>query len=491
MRKTLAFFMSVFILFLSLYICVFATVNSEKEKVVITESYIHGDRKYADKADINFKVNYYSHLLWDISYDIAANKVEAGFDICRQGFQRSFKQTNRFELYGYSCDFTVSGGTDGTVEYYGYLAEAFKGLVADATPYEEVKKVVNVSDYIDYYPITLEIDFGDKYRLHSSLGYNNTAEEQLAAQIQDFLRIPVLKNHLVTISATVNESGDIFQSGSSSVASSAESPIYDEYSLYGESVITDDRCLIYFSNKTYNGKSIDTDEIPGGYGIYCLPYSYSENGDKVIFHGDKLANIFPVDNEHEISHLKLSESGKQIYMITDEGKDCFLTVLDAENYEVMQRINVSIFENQFAGLNYVAKDLVVVNLYHEHADAYFTLFTADKNGLLKKEFTSPVYAEIKAEGRDYTSYIGTEIYENSVVDAEWDGENLYVTNDFDESNFTAPTEKSGFRLCVYNKDGLQYYGNYYTSLSAGYDGSYASGYNTRLSDYDIIDITLK
>ena len=348
-----------------------------------------------------------------------------------------------------------------------------------------------MSDYLDYYPLSVEINFPNKYSLDSSLGYHETDSYNLVSALSDFFRIPVLKNHLVTISATINENGNVFQSGSESVASSEENSIYDEFSIYGSSVITEDKCLIYFSNKTYMGKTVDTSEIPGGYGIYCLPYSYTDDGRKVTFDYSALSNVFPVKNNFEITELKLSKNEKYVYMITKEDKDSYLTVIDTETYEVMQKIKVSTHDNQSAGFGHIEEDFAVINLYHEHLESRFNLYTIDDNGLFIKKFTALTHLEDKTDASEDIRYPGSDIYERTNIDVEWDGENLYVTNGFDESYGMIGDRRAGFGLSVYNKEGLQFFGNYYTSLSTGYDGTYGSSYYVMLSSNDLIDITLK
>ena len=36
--------------------------------------------------------------------------------------------------------------------------------------------------------------------------------------------------------------------------------------------LTEDGCYFWFSNRTQNGRTVDTSRIPGGYGVYRLPY---------------------------------------------------------------------------------------------------------------------------------------------------------------------------------------------------------------------------
>ena len=86
-------------------------------------------------------------------------------------------------------------------------------------------------------------------------------------------------------------------------------------------------------------------------------------------------------------------------------------------------------------------------------------------------------------------YAGGDFYlEGNEIDVKWDGEKLYVTN---ATGDQSPVIREGnFTLSIYDKNSLQFCGEYRTSLTTGYDGYQASGYYVGTSNYDLIEIIL-
>ena len=83
---------------------------------------------------------------------------------------------------------------------------------------------------------------------------------------------------------------------------------------------------------------------------------------------------------------------------------------------------------------------------------------------------------------------GESLLQEGDVLLQIDGENIYVTNSRGDN---APIIREGnFSLSVYNRNGLQFCGEYKTSLTTGYDGYQASGYYVGISSYDLIEIEL-
>ena len=81
-----------------------------------------------------------------------------------------------------------------------------------------------------------------------------------------FFRIPVLQDEYVELGIDKNMDG----TGSGrSISSVMEG---DRFWMNVESVITDDTCFFWFGNRTDKDRLVDTSRIPGGYGVYMLPY---------------------------------------------------------------------------------------------------------------------------------------------------------------------------------------------------------------------------
>ncbi len=482
MRKTLALFLALIIALISAYSLAFTAVNKEKDNVIISEKYIYGDKTYAENVDVNFKALYSENLLWDIKYDIASGKAETDFSIYKDRIRRDFKSQNELNLY--------------TVLYYNHFGKtednspmnnAFEELAETAAPYEEVKKTVYISDYTDYYPINVDVAFENFY-LDSSFHRETTAPEgKLIKALKDFFRIPVIKNHRIRLHVQVDENGNITHSGTSTVTEDGD---YELFSFYAESAVSEKECFIYFDNRSNYGPKPDISLIPGGYGIYSLPYS--DTGKEVIFDTENLRNVFPVKESESIYQLELSANKEELYMMSQEGNKCYLTVIDAETHTEKSKTLVSDREELSSHFGFIDKDFIVISHSHPYNDPEISLYTPDGKGGFDKQFTTLQYVEDETEivsDEDSFKYAGGDFYlGGNDFDVKWDGERLYVTNSRGDNS---PIIREGnFSLSIYDKKGLQFCGEYKTSLTTGYDGYQASGYYIGISDYDPIEIKL-
>lgn len=82
---------------------------------------------------------------------------------------------------------------------------------------------------------------------------------------RDFFKIPVIADEQVEISVSKGAGGRGISYGLKSTDS-------DSFSIRSESALTDDACYFTFTTRTVYGDIVDTNLIPGGYGIYRLPY---------------------------------------------------------------------------------------------------------------------------------------------------------------------------------------------------------------------------
>lgn len=483
MRKTLALFLALFTLLFSVYCTVFTSVNKEKDNVVITEIFNYGEKSVTDKLKINIKNLYRENLLWDTTYNINDGSADTEFSIYTDRIPREYEIHKDFRIYT-SFHKSISGPH--TFEEYTGLEKAYKELIDSAEPGKETKKIILISDYLDYYPINVEASFPGKYiDSYSSYSEHETdsSVKELIKSLSDFFRIPIIEDHKIELRATVSEDGTVYQSGTTSGCGLGEDE--DDYGFFAKSIITDKECFIYFNNKTELGKTVDTQNIPGGYGIYRLPYSTVN--EKTTFDTDKLKNIYPINCDYTIHDLDISKDGKNIFMITYEDGKCVYTKINAESFETLEKIIVTEDKDESAYIEYIEDDFIVLNIYHPNRDSKLSVFTFDANGKTNEEITVPNYIEIQK--KNSPRYIGADVYEHSEIDAVWDKGRLYVTNPFDNTT-DRPVTQNGFRLTVFGKGGIEFYGEYITSLSTGNDGYQASSYHINNSMYDKIDIIL-
>ena len=93
----------------------------------------------------------------------------------------------------------------------------------------------------------------------------------------------------------------------------------DSFDFYTQSVATDDAFYFFFSNRTQLGNLVDTSRVPGGYGVYRLPYGWVDTdepykGQADGWHNydvfaDQLECIYAVGPEITLSYLAGSGDG--------------------------------------------------------------------------------------------------------------------------------------------------------------------------------------
>lgn len=480
MRKTLSLFLALIILVFSVYCTVFADVNKEKDNVEITEVFTYGDRTAAAGVSINIKNLYRENLLWDTTYSIKENTAHSEFSIYKNRIPREYEAYYDLSL-GSSFLYSVTGPHSPNRDTG--LEKIYDDIIESAQPGVEVKKLFLLSDYMDYYPLTVETSFPGKYISDHLTDDTDAADKEFIKAMREFFRIPIIEGHKIELRVTVNEEGTVYSSGSVSGSGIAENE--DDYGFYAQSIITERECFIYFDNKTELGRTADTSLVPGGYGIYRLPYTITNQ--KTTFDTDSLKNIFPVRGDYQICDLDLSKDGKRLYMITDENGKKIFTVINAESFQTEERTVITRDKDESAYIEYIEEDFIVLNIYHPNRDSKISVYTFDDKGKFKREIT--VYNFIETEHKDSTRYVGANVYDHNEIKVVWDDGKLYVTNPFDNTT-DRPISQNGFRLAVFGKEGLEFYGEYITSLSAGNDGYQASSYHIYNSRYDKIDIIL-
>ncbi len=479
MRKTIVLFLALIILMLSLYCTVFALTNKEKDNVVINEVFYYGDKSAADNVSVNLKSFYRENLLWDTTYRIKDNTADTDFSIYKNRIKREYEDHKTFRLFT-SLLKSVSGPH--TAEHYSGIEKAYSELVATAVPHVENKKTVLLSDYLDYYPIQTELSFPGKYIDELSTREIKDNDLKLVESMRDFFKIPIIEGHKIELRVTVNEEGDIYSSGTTSGTGLSEDE--DNFGFNADSLVTDKECFIYFDNTTELGYKVDTSLIPGGYGIYRLPYTVKK--DVTDFDYENIKNIYPIKSEYTVLDLDLSKDEKNLYLITSEENKCVFYLIDSESFETKERTVLSEDKDESVYLEYIEKDYLVFSIYHPNRESKFSVFTFDKGGNTVKEITAEKYIET-SDKNGSTRYIGTDIYDNNQIKAVWNNGRLYVVNPYDNIAISQ-IHQNGFRVAVYGKDGMEFYGEYITSLSTGNNGYQLSAYHIYLSHEDKLNI---
>ena len=438
MKKALVLTIALIALSVSAMMFVFVVTDAARNQVNITETAIFGDVSTADGLEILVRTHYGHHLFWDTTYQTDTAKAQTNYLF-------SQSQINEYPPEEYSGVYLES-----EIEYdfnlrqegeQSGIAVAYKELF-DQTPVGvEGTTTVRLKDYYDFYPMRVTLDMPGNTLGWSSDYYTGAApepgtEEYIIRAFEDFFQIPVIDDETVNISITKNADGSVGGYGGGSTDS-------DSFYISTLSALTDDVCYFTFDSHTMNGNVVDTSLIPGGYGIYCLPYN--EGGvvkDGLKMSGiliDELSMVYSLNPKDTVFGLYANPGQTKLLLLTNENNVCVLTVIDLETMESLQRLELAT----------LGEDGSVWNTYYY--DDFFTLWLSENQIAVvdineEGEYEHRFTVELTDEA-DELYLLNT----SSVMD--WDGEKLVVSGILDKAYDRKNTNYSrycSFYLAVYD-----------------------------------------
>ena len=438
MKKIIVLVLILSVFSVSAFFVVGALVIGEQENVTFKENVIYGDRAYANGVNVFFRSHYDNHLFWNTSYTIGdESKTETDFEFHYNAFVDPKPRKGRGAIlktdfpYYHSYDDLLAGEPVG-------LKMAYRELY-DETPVGETgTKTVRLQDYYDYYPIgffTLSLP-GVDWMAHNyddlTGMYKNIRDVWDA--FNEFIKIPIPED-LPAIEIELKKIGENHLS---------TRILGSYYQIESASAYTSTQC--FFSITTdYDGKRVDTSQIPGGYGIYA--FSYQNSGNKAYGEGidtDSLAMVYPLGQCEEVVHMMVSEDETKLLAFTAEQGRFFLTVIDIATMTELQKIFLDVTTN-FEITEY---DTCIVLRRSDAVAKQHLVIEKQEDGLYRFALRIMRWDKGGAE------------------DMAFDGEKLVIVNQADYPI------GCGFKVEVYDKRGLLYYAEYESSLS------YAAGYGS-------------
>ena len=451
MKKVYTLITALILLSCSMISVVAATINLERDQVVITENVLYGDRSAAEGLDIKTKNHLNYRLYWETDYSISKDsKANTEFNLYPR--QKHENNTNRKHEgifldngieYGFYDDLPAS-------EQKG-IQKAYKELFDSAEIGVEKTKKVYLMDYYDYYPVGVGFDL--PYTNWTGYdGYNLKGEPYDALYVtekfREFFKIPILDSDTITISIEKGEDGRSYSTGTDEMGCFTLNAIGAVARSWG-------RCFFTINNFKYldykNGldeiEYIDTSLIPGGYGIYSFYYCGGDSASRTGILADKIENVFPLDSKTLVSHITMGNDETQLLLFTVENKAFYMTVIDIKSMKATQKILIK--EEQVSGSVYQYDDFIVTDTEED-----ITVISV-KDGIYTLDFSVRKASFINEKFHD--------VWVANCMDYK-NGKLAVVGNCFDEY--------IGYELCdffvsVYDKSGLLYYGKYNTSLDLG------------------------
>ena len=449
------------ILLLTLGGTCFAAVKiyDSHDEVTLTEMTAWGNKDSIQDLTMQMNIMYKDRLRWKTMVPMS-NPEEAVTEYT-SSITPVFADFDRdsglsMELFLYTDivqDNIMQGSLEGVTRAYAELADTIG-------PGEEAETEIYLKDYMDFYEYTirLKIPGTDIYR---NAGWSNKAvkqeqEKYAIEKLNEFFKIPVLEDERHSITIGKNEHGEIYHTGSGNGES-------DLFYMWTFNAIAENELYFTFDTHSRDGVVVDTGLIPGGYGIYCLPFDGSlegseENADRISADVDGLKMVYSLDPQIDVMYLHLNENRDKLILHAEESGKYVVTVIDVTTMNTLQKIEVMDWDKDY-GYQIYENDNFFVNMVHkqkEEGKIEAVVFTENKNAECEIAFISEI------QNKKIPSFNTSNMY------LAFDGKRLAMSGFLED-------EKQGYRetcnvfVAVCDASGMQYYGEYRNSLETGYD----------------------
>ncbi len=447
MRKALIVFLLLFALVLSGAVYAFSDVSTIRDEVEVTEIVRYGDSSAAEGLSLGLHTNYDNYLFWNVDYTPTRPEVT----------EADYRVSIKKDYGNYDYDYTgiylrnfddVPSEIELLSESDTGLARAYYELYMEIGPREHKEREIYLKDYMDYYPITGDMDLEGLNMGMYPEGHEWRADENNPEgfrALNEFFRIPVLEEETFHISLGKDENGRINSRGSGT--GNAD----DFYSMYVDSAVLPDGVYFTINNRTnLKEEIIDTSLIPGGYGIYRLPYTL-ENGEYEVGF-DSLSTVKSLDENFEVSFMLTDEAGETIILIGNINAQLRMLVIDASTMETLQDIEIVSTGNTGCWQYFDGGDFLALSI----DDNRLALIERQESG----EYLVRFVVEDIADGVYYNRY--------DVQDMAWNGEKLALSGykGLDDINERFVAD---FYYAVYDETGLRCFTDCDSSLCINED----------------------
>ncbi len=445
-----------------------ADVNEAKDQIEIEEVILVGDREAAAGLTIFTRNTYDHHLFWDTVYamekDSAKAETEFRFSAMREN-EVWFSEDEGVRLESYYV-FGFDPGSDEEGPDYG-LGKAYQELYDTLEPGEEAKKIINVKDYLEYYPLHVELDAPgagfyymddeEAYQVLDAEFETRGSAVEAAMFLWNYFRIPVLENEQLEIEvgkSAVSQTATIGGGKAMATTAIGQGNVGDYFGFTTVSAMSDSVCYFTFDTHSSEGQIVDTSELADGYGIYMLPFHEADQHDGG-YEIENFANMYPLDPAIKVIDLSVSAGGKDLLLHAVEDGQYVITVIDTETKELRQKLSICEWpEDGYGWWLYEYEGFLAAAVPQDR----LMVVSRDEDGVYDLDLLVPVDHD---EEDDYPMYLN---YNEAMA---FDGEKLAVSRTMGGGSCT------DFYVAVYDASGLIYYGEYYNSLSAENDNAYA------------------
>lgn len=452
----------------------FAAVRGQMADCRITEKTIVGDAAAAAGLSASFGMGLQNQLYWRNVYTYGG--ADDGADVQETAFSRKnpfpadkkgpvpYVRLTGYMTSGNALDDILTDPAEGYPIRQELLAQVRQEFftAGAAERVQEIKRALpadgettqdlKLKDLFRYYPI--EGDLTGTSIWAASLDNAVYASENPAKLWQDinrFLRIPIPETESSGFSVGKYPDGSLnfnYYQGKENCSQQE-----DHFDFHNIACSTSDAVYFTFNTHTDDGDVVDTSLIPGGYGIYRLPY----DREKEIFLSEKLEMVYALDPEKQYTDIYASSDGAKLFLVSQAARlaavgvkevQATAEIIDVRTMQCDRREEIVCSED--AALGYDAGDYLIFRGLRE-----LCLYTY-QNGSYKKElmladvdFRKPALRNLFYDNRCRTAYDGKRlsILGEAELDIEDDDNTMWLWG-------TAGTVE----VAVLDASGLAYYG---------------------------------
>lgn len=424
------YFVIVIIAFPTVYI---TAVNANKEEISITEEVISGSPLAAEGITLSVDTHYKGHMLWNTIYTIGSGEsAQSSFRFASNEVRWENERLENVFIDSVSDYGTVSVSGSTRVQELDLSDCWFSEMLADVAEKTATgttnTETVRLSEYYEYYPVTLQISSGKRNVYFSS--------DREDADITKLFHIKTDDKDLVTASITKNEEGLVTAFNIRNEENSGF--VTEDAEAFG----TDGLYYAYACTANNTGEYISRGENSG---IFYIPYEADGSGrSRKSIAKDKIEKVCEAETGEVPVKMLLDEENERLYML----------VRNDNGY------NVHVYKLY----GYVPKLVDTLEIPDKEAKREAARMTREDGGILIKwEDNSFVFIN-EGNKKNEVWCMGTFPYDdinNSVFYNKhsllFDGERLVLTAMKSEDN-------ADVELVVYGRNGQEYHGVYHHSL---------------------------
>ena len=440
MKKSLIRLGAVLCLSLAALVCAHLAVGRASDKVEIRETVLAGDRSAARGLEVSYSVYDDSHhLRWDVALTLGGDIVpETDFRFFTGRSYWEIPPEYTVQLYALPLNFGMSGRVaedDQRDTEYEYMVRPAMDAASRTAPGEKRTEKLRLADYYDCYPLALEAwtPEGPIYST-SWRGSGRTLDREEWQKVNDYFRMPVPPEAMVTVTAERNEAGELVE------ISCEETEAAEQFTPMSSLGVASGEALYL--------PVIPSQEAPDqvAAGIHVIPLLEKEG--RLTPDLDHIRLLCPLALAAEdLLHFCWNQDGTLLMLYAREAGRLALTAIDPDTGETVQRLELmDLGPEDWAG--------------HMDRNGLYMVYgnSGDDFVLLREE--AKMFSVVLS-GKLGLSWPLTEMF-SSRSQLAWDGERLALAGFIQgrENQEDGSRQPMGFGAAVWTREGLQYAGVY-------------------------------